>query len=220
MGSVNQLKNQWKMENRKWKEDQFRSNSFFSILNFKFSICVFLVFIATTSHAMGNSQGQDNTQNNPGLDQAKKDYAVLLQELGEMGRQYSQVTAEAKKVIKEEGVPVWDDKAGTIIVSHDVNFTGTGPVTQTDREIKYVFEKPGLKKGSIRVTIEDDKTLHIQAFKRSMQDGQPDDLVDEKYELPTIVSDPRPQARYEDGVLTVTIQKPNFPKKTVSVPVQ
>ena len=169
---------------------------------------------------MGNSQSQDNSQNNPGLDQAKKDYAVLLQKLGEMGKQYSQVTAETKKVIKEQGVPVWDDKTGTIIVSHDVNFSGNGPYFQTEKEIKYVFEKPGLKKGSIRVSIEDDKILHIQAWKKSMQDGQPDETVDEKYELPAPVSDLRPQAKYEDGILTITIQKPLVPKKTVSVPVQ
>lgn len=182
----------------------------------------FLIFLGFTavSQAMGNSQGQDNTQNNPGMEQAKKDYAVLLQKLGEMGKQYSQVTAETKKVIKEQGVPVWDDKTGTIVVSHDVNFSGTGPVTQTDREIKYMFEKPGLRKGSIRVTIEDDRILHIQAFKRSLQNGQPDELVDEKYELPMIVSDRRPQARYEDGILTIKIQKPLYPRKTVDVPVQ
>ncbi len=182
----------------------------------------FLIFIsiATASQAMGNTQGQDNNQNNPGLDQAKKDYAILLQKLGEMGKQYSQVTAEAKKVIKEQGVPVWDDTSGTFKVSHDVNFSGSGPFSQTEKEIRYVFEKPGLKKGSIRVSIEDDKTLHIQAFKKSIEAGQPDEAVDEKYELPAVAGDPRPQAKYEDGILTVTIQKPQFPKKTVSVPVQ
>ena len=182
----------------------------------------FILFLgfASVSQAMGNSQGQDNTQNNPAMEQAKKDYAVLLKQLGEMGKQYSQVTAEAKKVIKEEGVPVWDDKSGTIVVSHDVNFSGSGPFSQTEKEIKYVFEKPGLKKGSIRVTIENDRILHIQAFKKSLDEGQPDEKIDEKYELPTVASDPRPQAKYEDGILTVTIQKPFIPKKTVNVPVQ
>ncbi len=183
-------------------------------------IAFFFLFLTVTSFAMGNSQGQDSSASNPSMDQAKKDYALFLQKLGEMGKQYSQVTAEAKKVIKEEGVPVWDEQAGTFKISHDVNFSGTGPVSQTDKEMKYVFEKPGLKKGTIRVTIEDDKILHVRAFKKALVSGQSDEVVDEKYELPTLVSDPKPQARYEDGILTVTIQKPLFPKKSVDVPVQ
>ena len=191
----------------------------------KYFLATFFIFVlfSDASQAMGNSQNQnqDNAQTNNGsLDQAKRDYAVFLEKMKELGAQYSQVTGEMKKVVKEQGVPVWDDKTGTIKISHDVNFSDNGPVYETDNEIRVVLEKPGLKKDSIRVTIENDKTLHIQALKKALDAGQADEAVDEVYELPTLVPDPKPNAKYEDGILTVTIQKPLLPKKTVAVPIQ
>ena len=187
------------------------------------SAFLIFMFFSGASQAMGNSQNQnqDNSQtHNASLDQAKQDYALFLQKMKELGAQYSQVTGEMKKVVKEQGVPVWDDTTGTIKVSHDVNFTDNGPIHETDNEIRVVLEKPGLKKDSIHVTIENDKTLHVLALKKASEVGRPDEPMDETYELPTLVPDPKPHAKYEDGVLTITIQKPLLSKKTVSVPIQ
>lgn len=178
---------------------------------------------------MGSSQDQNTPKGNQtqisreSVDQAKRDYAVFLAKMKELGEQYGQVTGEVKKVVKEQGVPVWDDASGTFKISHDVNFSSTGSggsFQETEKELKLIIEKPGLKKNSIRITIENDKTMRLKAFKKSKTAGQPDEPVDETYELPTLVSDPKPVAKYEDGVLTVTIQKSNLPKKTVQVPVQ
>jgi len=169
---------------------------------------------------MGDSQNQDNSQNSASVEQAKKDYAVFLQKLAEMGQQYNQVTAQTKQVVKDQGIPVWDDKEGKIKISHDLNFSDNGAVHETENEVRVVLEKPGLRKGSIRVTIEDDRMLHLKAFKKSLEAGQPDELVDEKMQLPAGISDTHPQARYEDGILTVTIPKSVVPQKTVDVPVQ
>ena len=184
----------------------------------KIFLSVFFIFLcfSAVSQAMGNSQTQSD---NASTDQAKKDYALFLEKMKELGKEYGQVTGEIKKVVKEQGVPVWDDKEG-IKISHDVNFSGNGPVYETDSEIKILLEKPGLKKGSIRLTIEDEKTLHVWALKKSLEDGQPDEVVDETYELPSTVPNPQPHAKYEDGILTITIQKPLIAKKTVDVPVQ
>ncbi len=169
---------------------------------------------------MGNSQDQNTAQDSASLDKAKKDYAVLLQKITEMSQQYGQVTGQMKQVVKDQGVPVWDDKESKIKISHDVNFADNGIFHETDREIKVVMEKPGLRKGSIRVTIENDKTLHLRAFKKSIETGKSDEMIDEKIDLPSMVSDPGPKARYEDGILTVVIKKSFSQQKTVDVPVQ
>ncbi len=186
----------------------------------RYFLIFFFLFLSCSSFAMGNSQNQDSSQNNASLDQAKKDYAVFLQKLNEMSQQYGQVTSQVKEVVKEQGVPVWDEQTGTMKVSHDVNFTSGAPIYETEKEIKVVLEKPGLRKNSIVVTIEDDKTLRVHAFKKAQIDGQPEEPVDVLYSLPAAAAAAHPKARYEDGILTVTIQKSLTPKKSVFVPVQ
>lgn len=181
-----------------------------------------ILFLSVTSYAMGNSQNQDTTQSgNVATDQAKQDYALLLAKLKELGQQYNQVTGQMKQVVKEQGVPVWDEKEG-IKITHDLNFAKKAPMQETDKEIKIVLERPGLKKGTIRITIEDDKTLHLRAFKKSLTPGESDEAIDEKLGLPDSVTaeNAKPKAQYEDGILTITLQKSLIPKKSVEVPVQ
>ena len=181
----------------------------------------FLIFTGV-SQGMGNSQNQqDNSQNNDAsINQAKQDYRLYLDKLKELSAQYGQVTNQMKKVIKEEGVPTWDDKTGQIQITHDLNFSDNGPVRETEKEVKLILEVPGLKKDSIRVSVEDETVLRIQAVRKAVEDGGQEEPVEQTFNLPSRVQDKNTHAKYEDGILTVTLQKILTPKKTVAVPVQ
>ena len=190
-----------------------------------FNLFIFLLF-ANSSLAMGNSQNQDNSQTpNAATEQAKQDYALFLQKMKELGKQYGQVTGQMKQVIKEQGVPTWDDQSGTIKITHDLNLNDTAvsnnaPFKETDKEIKAILELPGLKKNSIRIQIENERLLHIQAVKKSVDAGSEEQPFNQSYNLPSAVQEKNTSARYEDGILTVTLQKLQTSGKTVSVPVQ
>ena len=158
--------------------------------------------------------------NDPAYDQARQDYRAYLEKLKELSQQYNQVTSQIKQVIKEEGIPTVDENTGQIKITHDLNFSNSGPIRETEKEIKLVMEKPGLKKDSIRINIEDNRILHVQAVKKAIEAGQQEAPFDETYNLPVPVQDSNTHAKYEDGILTVTLQKIQTSKKTVPVPVQ
>ena len=179
-----------------------------------------MMLIAASSFAMGNSQDQDNKQpsqpSNPAVDRAKLDYRVYLEQLKALGQQYNQITGETKRIIKEEGVPVFDEKTGQIKISHDLNFSDSSPVKETDTEMKLTLEIPGVKKDSIKVTIEDDTMLHVKGI-RKVEDNEI--VIDKSIQLPAKANDKNPRAKYEDGILTVIVKKAETPKKEVAVPV-
>ena len=180
-------------------------------------ISVFLLFIfISTACAASDTQNRNTAV----VEEAKKEYAAFLQKLNALNKQYGQVTGEVKKIVKEQGVPVWDDKEGKFKISRDVDFSDNGSVYETENEIKIGLERPGLKKESIHITIEDGKTLHIHALKKVTDPGQPDEVINETYDLPVFVTDSKPKAKYEDGILTITVQKPAISQKTVAVSVQ
>ena len=100
----------------------------------------FILFLSPLSNAMGNSQDQNNSQkSDSSTDQARQDYRVYLAKLKELAQQYNQVTSQVKKVIKEEGVPTWDDKNGGIKITHDLDLSDNGPIRETEKEIKVVL---------------------------------------------------------------------------------
>jgi HSP20 family molecular chaperone IbpA len=158
-----------------------------------------------------------NNQQDAALEQAKADYRVYLQQLGELSKQYGQVTGEMKKVIKEEGIPVFDEDTGQISISHDIDFESNGPIEETDKEYRVTVDLAGARKSSIKAYIEDDKILHVEGIKRV---GNKDKKIEKKVELPAAVSDKKPRAKYEDGLLTVTIRKPAVPIKMTNVAVE
>ncbi len=181
---------------------------------------VFFFFLFSSfSLAMGNSQ-DTSTTGNANTDQARQDYRLYMEKLKELSQQYSQITSEVKKVIKEEGVPAWDEQTGTIKISHDVNFSDNGPVRENEKEIKIILELPGLKKESIRIQVENERVLRIQAVKKAVDPGSFEQPYESIYELASAVQDKNTSARYEDGILTVTLQKLQAPKKIVPIAVR
>ena len=183
--------------------------------NLFFLAIFFNLMLSSVSFAATNSNS-----NSAAMDQAKQDYGVYLEKLKELSQQYAQMTSQIKQVIKEQGVPTVDENTGQIKVTHDLNFSDTGPIRETEKEIKIVIEKPGLKKDSIHINIENDRTLHIQAVKKAVYAGQPEEVFDESYTLSSPVQSKNTSAKYEDGILTVTLQKIQTSTKTIPVPVQ
>ena len=162
----------------------------------------------------------NSNTNDPACDQAKQDYRAYLEQLKALSNQYNQVTSEIKKVIKEEGVPTVDENTGQIKITHDLNFSDISPIRETDKELTIIIEKPGLKKDSIHVTIENNRVLHIQAVKKAVDADQREESFDTTYDLPSLVRDNDTNAKYDDGILTVTLQKVQTSKKTVPIVVQ
>lgn len=190
---------------------------------FAYVFLPFCLVFSAVSYAMGSSgtsaSAQDDSKSQA-VEQAKKDYAVFLDQLKEISRQYGEVTGEAKKVIQEQGVPVWDDQSGGLKISHDVDFTSSShdAFRETEKELKLILEAPGLKKESIRITIEDENLLRLKAVKKALESQGREEAFEKTYELPTRVSDKNMKASYVDGVLTVTLHKIPGSKKTVVVP--
>ena len=180
-----------------------------------------ILFLSSVSNAMGNSQDQNNSQKTgTSMDQAKQDYRLYLAKLKELTQQYDQVTSQVKKVIKEEGVPTWDEKSGKIKITHDLDLSDNGPIRETETEIKVVLEAPGLKKDSLRVNVENENILHIHAVKKAVNPDNREEPYEQNYELPSPVQDKNTSAKYEDGILTVTLRKIPVTKKIVPVTVE
>lgn len=176
--------------------------------------------LASTSFAMGNSQDQDKSlSSNPGAAQARQDYRVLMQELKKMGEQYNQVTGEIKQVIKEEGVPVWNEESGEFEIRRDLDLSHASVARFEDagQELRAIFLLPGVKKNTLKVTVEGSSILNVEGVRTI---GQEQTSVQRSVSLPVPVDSKAPRAVYENGVLTVTLKKLETPNKIVPVPVQ
>lgn len=205
------------------------------------SLFIFLLSIVFfINPARAASQDQDQNTN-PALDQAKQDYRVFLEQLKALNSQYKQVTGEMKSVLQEEGVPTFDEDTGDLTIQKP-NFAKTASkpqvfgdvdIQETDREIIVKADLPGLRKEAIKVSIQDNKLLHIEGereeekeirgennsshyYRFERQQGSFERLI----ELPALVKDSGTEARYENGVLTVKIPKAETPKKEVSVSIR
>jgi len=164
----------------------------------------------------------DNQNQNFNQDQAKQNYHAYLEQLKAISQQYSQITGEMKKVLKEEGVPEWDENTGGINIKP---YTDTAPsskanpvlsqarIQETDKDMTVGIDLPGAKKGSIKVSIQDGRFLHVTAS-RTIQSV--DQAIEKVVSLPSPAQETGAQAKYEDGVLTITILK--NAKKEVTVP--
>ena len=136
-------------------------------------------------------------QKDPAIEQAKADYRTYLKGLKELTTEYQKVTGEVKDVIREEGVPVFDEDTGEIrVVDWDTATFGEHDVKESGREVTVRVKLPGVRKDSIRVYLLDQETLVVSAgsFERTI-------------ELPTRVLERDYEARYKDGFLTVKLRK-------------
>lgn len=181
---------------------------------------VLMNFLFLTSFAFAVTQEEST---NAALEKAKQDYKVYLEKLKELSHQYKGITTEIKNVVKEQGVPVWNEATGEIEISKDVNFGSSGSpmkdvnIRETVNEMWVRADLPGLKKESVKATIENNKILHIRGMQDSASQQGP---LDRAIELPSAAQDSGVEAKYDSGVLTVKIPKaPVQAAKEISVKV-
>ncbi|MEI8345511.1 MAG: Hsp20/alpha crystallin family protein, partial [Candidatus Omnitrophota bacterium] len=152
------------------------------------------------------------------VERARQDYRQYLTQLKSLSDQYKEVTGQITQVIKEEGVPTWDDKTGSLKISKDLtglNSSDTARIQEEDKLMNVSIDLPGLKKDSIKVSIQDVKVLKISGTRKIGQETVP---VEQTVQLPAPAEEKGTEARYEDGVLTVKIHKAT--QKEISVPIR
>lgn len=186
---------------------------------------------------------QEDAGRKAAMDQAKKDYKIFLEQLKAMSSQYKEITNEVKEVIKEEGIPVFDEETGEMVMKKDFEeerpnrqegpVFGDVDIRETDKDMIVKVDLPGLKKEEIKIKIENGKVLRITG----QRDQEREDLWNRgsvhtyqserhhgrfhrRIDLPSIAKDSGTEAQYENGVLTVRIPKLTDVKKEVAVTVK
>ena len=199
------------------------------------SFIAFTFFLTACVFAATNSDSS-----NPGVEQAKADYRAYLQQLKALSGQYKQITGEMKKVIQEEGVPVWDDTgmggikiADVTVQEADEATFGDTDIQETDRHLLVKVDLPGLKKDEIRVSILENRVLRFTGRREDENITTRDTGAGHYYraerrrgsferqiKLPVEVLDSDTEAKYENGVLTVKLLKGNAGRREVPVQIR
>ena len=186
---------------------------------------VFFLVVFCLMPPLGTASGSAATSNNQGnvnSEELKQDYRAFLQQLKQLNSQYKQVTGEITKVMKEEGVPTWD--AGNEAKELDKLFpqepTVLSPelgvtIKESANEMIISMDLPGIKKDTIKLTMKDNKKLTVFAHKK---DDTVIKTIEKTVELPSFGEPKGTRATYEDGVLTLKIQKIN--SNEVIIPVK
>ena len=147
-------------------------------------LIVIMLLAVTASAEAANNFGPANKsdETNPNLAQAKTEYKAYLEQLKAMSAQYKQITGEVTKVLKEEGVPTWDENSGGIKMMPyqdqpapataaqsapmpaigSQNY-GASDVLLTDREVIVRMDLSGFSKDNIKVRIKEGKELIVTA---------------------------------------------------------
>ncbi len=165
---------------------------------------------------------QQSDAKNAAMEQAKRDYAVYLQELKALSGQYKQITSAMKEVIQEQGVPSWNETTGEIEVD-GVKRTAIGhsfvdvDIQDGDKDMTVKVDMPGVKKDKIQVSLKDDTTLRVSGQSDSAKRQGP---FEQFIELPAKAKAKGIEASYENGVLTVKIPKNLEANKEVPIPVR
>ncbi len=195
------------------------------------SFISFPFFLTTCAFAATQSNDQ-----NAAYDEARQDYRAYLQQLKVLNQQYKEITGEMSKIIKEEGVPGWDMGGAGLEPTQDQANGKTfaaADIQETDKDIVVKMDLPGVNKDKIKLKIENNKMLHVQG-ERDEEKQETQTTPDTRYqrterqhgvferviELPALASDSGTEAKYENGVLTVTIPKAKEAKKEVAVSVE
>ncbi len=196
-----------------------------------------MILFSPTVYAVQNQQDSSNIS----VDQAKQDYRVFLEQLKALNNQYKQVTGEMKKVLQDEGVPTINQDTGDLSIQKpSFGSSNTTPqvfgdvdIKESDKDITVKVDLPGMKKEAIKVSIRDNKFLHIEGQRDEETDFTKESgntqythserqhgAFERVVELPALVKDTGTEARYENGVLTVKIPKADTAKKEVSVSIR
>lgn len=156
--------------------------------------------------------------------QARQDYHTYIEEMKKLGEQYKTVTGEMKKVLQEEGYPTWDEnsdslkmvKPGTPLDEGTTPLQGQGYKINADNStMTVIVELPGVKKDTFKVSLSNDKLLHITGHSKVDNSD-----IDRQIDLPYAAKDKNLHASYEDGILTVTLPRAEEANKEVTIPVQ
>lgn len=153
--------------------------------------------------------------NDPATQQAREDYRTYLQELKKINEQYKEVTSQMKEVLREEGIPVWNETTGEIEFQKGLGEEDPkNNIKENETEMTVIIDLPGIKKQDVQVKIEDGRFLKVDAKRDSVP-------VIKLIQLPA-PADPKsvPKASLENGVLTVKIVKAPQIKTQVVIPVQ
>ena len=186
----------------------------------------------------GCSADQASDRKEAAYAQARQDYSVFLTQLKALNSQYKEITTEIQKVVKEEGLPVWDVNTGQsgFITSQNSSERapfGDADIKETDKEMIIKVDLPGVKKEEINIKIENGKILRIQGTRDENIETK-EETAQAQYqrverlhgkferviELPSQARETGTEAKYENGVLTVRIPKAAEAKKEVAVSVK
>ncbi len=180
-------------------------------------IVIFSFFTVTQSFAAtSNNQGNVNSQ------ELKEDYRAFLQQLKQLNSQYKQITGEISKVMKEEGVPQWEEGQAAkdidqlfpkepTVLNPEMGVT----IRETAQEMNVDIELPGIKKETLKVSIKDSQNLTVSAQKK---DDTAVKTVQKTVKLPAAVDPSGSKAGYVDGVLTLKLRK--IAAQEVQIPVR
>ena len=207
----------------------------------KISVCLFLlVLFLFSSKNNAFAATNSNDTNNPNYDQARQDYRTYLEQLKALSSQYKQVTNEVKKVIQEEGVPVWDDSGmGGIKMSNmtvqelDSQTFGDTDIQDSDKYLIVKLDIPGVKKEDLKVSILENNVLRVTGNRQEEQSNnfasssahyirseRRHGTFDRQIKLPVPVSNTGTEAKYDNGVLTVRVLKASANTKEIPVQVR
>jgi HSP20 family protein len=189
----------------------------------KLVLLLFVQWVLFVSQAFSQNAEEEKRA---AFEQARKDYRTYLNELKALHAQYKEITGEIQKVLREEGLPSWEEGGS------DQGTFGDVDIQETAKTMVVKADLPGLEKDALKVSVENGRTLKIKGarelekvetkeaggakvYKSERQHGG----FLRQIELPADAEDTGLQASYENGVLTVTIPKRESAGKEVEVPV-
>ena len=178
------------------------------------ALVIFFMFSGFFAFA-ADSTGQSAVN----TEQAREDYKLFLKKLKELNSQYKQVTGQMAQVIKEEGVPSWDNgdldkKIKEIFPDHQSAQEGVR-IKESENGLSVAIDMPGIKKDSIKITVLEGTKLTVSANLKAEENTAP---VVKAVILPKPVDPTGAKANYEDGVINIEFIK--LPSQEVSIPLQ
>lgn len=175
-------------------------------------LALLVVTFASISSAYGLT-AQEEAQRKQSYAQAKEEYRQYLQELKKLNSQYQEITGEIVKVMKEEGMPGWEesDAIQEISESEDVDQEGVS-IKESEKEMIVSIDMPGIKKDSAQINIADTQILKVAARRKDDETR----FIQKTIKLPAAADKTGASAKYEDGVLIVKIYKS---KEEANIPI-
>jgi HSP20 family molecular chaperone IbpA len=196
--------------------------------------------IQTTTIPLIVSAATNSNDNDPAYQQARQDYRAYLAQLKDLSSQYKRITGEVKKVIQEEGVPVWDDNgmggikmADVTVQELDSQSFGDTDIQDNDKYLTVKIDIPGVKKDELRVSILENAILRVSGRReeetsnnfasssaRFIRTERRHGDFERQIKLPVPVSNTGTEAKYENGVLTIKVLKASVNAKEIPVQIR